>query len=247
MPSKTILAAAALLSLSLSVHATTLSVDAVDNIYGAGHSTPPNPGTGSAGELPPGVTFAAEPGQVLTFSSVTGMSTLTTAFGEFPPDGNPSYPMDMSSFGGISGIVSDASSYLVGVFLGSTEPTDPAPSILNFTSLGLGTAFPTLSPVIGQMFFIGDGLTGNGTGSEQQFEVPADATRLYLGFPDGYGYMGLPGAFQDNDGTLVATFTIVPEPGSLGWLAAGGAVFLWQRRRQQVRTRGRSVPARCEA
>ncbi len=230
---KTLLAIAALLAVSLSVHATTLSVDAVDNIYGAGLSAPPNPGGGDAGSLPPGVTFAAEPGQVLAFSSVTGTSTLTTAFGQFSPDGNQSFPMSMSSYGGISGITSNASSFLVGVFLGQTAPTDPAPSILDFTSLGLGTGFATLSPLIGQMFYIGDGLTGNGSGIAQQFAVPADATALYLGFPDATNYMGLPGQYQDNAGTLTATFTIVPEPGSMGWLAAGCVAFLVQRRRRR--------------
>ena len=230
---KTILAAAAFFAVSLSAHAFTLSVDATDNIYGAGLTTPPNPGGGSAGDLPPGVTFAAEPGQVLTFSSVTGTSTLTTAFGQFAPDGNQSFPMSMSAYGGISGILSDASSYLVGVFLGATPPTD-APATLDFRESGLGTSFATLSPLLGQQFFIGDGLTGNGTGSEQQFNVPAGATALYLGFPDGSGYMGLPGQYQDNAGTLVATFAIVPEPGSLGWLAGGCAVFFACRRRRRV-------------
>jgi hypothetical protein len=227
---KTILAVTALLAASLQTNATTLSVDGVDNIYGAGHSTPPAPGGGSAGTLPPSFTFAAGSGKVLTFSSVTGTATLTTAFGFFGPDGNTSFAMNLGSYGGISGIKSDASSFLAGVFLEPAQPLDPAPAVLNFTSAGLGTSFATLSPLIDQMFYIGDGLTGTGSGSQQQFYVPATATALYLGFPDGSGYQGLPGQYQDNGGTLTATFN-VPEP-SCAVLLAGGCVALFAKRRR---------------
>ena len=231
---KTIIAVSALLAASLPTNAVILSVDAVDNIYGAGHSTAPAPGGGSAGTLPPSFTFAAGPGQVVTFSSVTGTATLTTSFGLFPPDGNPStsFPMDLLSFGGISGIKCDTSGFMAGVFLGPAEPVNPAPAILNFGVAGIGTAFATLSPLINQMFYIGDGLTGHGSGSQQQFIVPATATALYLGFPDAPAYTGAPGAYQDNGGTLTATFNVVPEPSST-MLLVGGCVARFANRRRK--------------
>ncbi|HEY3242752.1 MAG TPA: hypothetical protein VGM03_05305 [Phycisphaerae bacterium] len=40
-------------------------------------------------------------------------------------------------------------------------------------------------PGLRQPFFIGDGLTGTGSGAVQQFLVPDGATRLFLGTIDG--------------------------------------------------------------
>ena len=53
-----------------------------------------------------------------------------------------------------------------------------------------------LSPALKQVFFIGDGLTGTGTGTTQTFVVPAGATRLFLGVSDGVGWFNNSGAFN---------------------------------------------------
>jgi hypothetical protein len=53
---------------------------------------------------------------------------------------------------------------------------------------------------LGQVFFIGDGLTNDGV--RQIFKVPANATRLFLGVADGMGFVGRPGAYEDNDGSF---------------------------------------------
>jgi hypothetical protein len=66
----------------------------------------------------------------------------------------------------------------------------------------LGEAFATLAPAIGQVFFVGDGLTGTATGTAQQFRAPAGATRLYLGFADGYRFVGAPGYYGDDSGRM---------------------------------------------
>jgi len=71
-----------------------------------------------------------------------------------------------------------------------------APAALNFSgSYGgspLGTAFANLSPLLNQTFFVGDGLTGTGTGAAQAFTVPDGATHLYLGIVDGGYFVGAP-------------------------------------------------------
>jgi hypothetical protein len=54
---------------------------------------------------------------------------------------------------------------------------------------------------LNQVFFIGDGLTGNGTGTVQQFVIPAGATRLYLGSADGAG------ANYNNSGSFSVSVT----------------------------------------
>ena len=77
----------------------------------------------------------------------------------------------------------------MGVFETATGPAGgPPPATLDFTVIG--TSFASLSPALNQVFYIGDGLTGDGSGSVQQFIVPLGATRLYLGCADAGGYNG---------------------------------------------------------
>ena len=218
----------------LQVSAATISfpVSGSANIFGAGQSTPPAPGGGGGG-LPPALNgFSARPDRLITFSMVSGTVSLTPGVSN-GPDGNASFPTDISSFGGLSGIQSDSSGFLAGVFLGPAMPSDPALPTLDFRSSALGTSFLTLAPQLGQVFFVGDGLTGTGSGSVQQFFAPPTATRLYLGFADALDYEGLPGQYQDNLGTLNVTVQIVPEPGMWELLGLGFICWYAIRRREQ--------------
>jgi hypothetical protein len=211
-----------------SAQADSLTVDAAANIFGAGHSSPPG-----GGSLPPSVSFApAVTGTVLTFSSVTGEVIVNAGSGDNNNDadgiGNSNH-LNVSSSNGISGISNDNAGFLVGVFLGPTEPSDPAPTGLSFGSGG--TSFTSISPVLNQTFFVGDGLTGDKSGTTQQFNVPLGATRFYLGLADAPGYSGAPGAYQDNVGTFNATFEIsspaaTPEASNIISLLAISAVGL---------------------
>ncbi len=211
--------------------ADTLIVAGNSNIFGAGHASAPGGGT-----LPPFVTFGS--GQtILTFSSVTGTVTINVGSGSNAnnPDGIGAAPTDSNttSVGGISGIAAPHAGYLVGIFETSTEPFDPAPSILDFTMIG--TNFTSLSPALNQTFFIGDGLTGNGTGMFQQFMIPVGATRLFLGIADAANYHGAPGSYGDNTGSFSATFDIVPEPSTWALGLSGILLLTLQsRRRRQV-------------
>ena len=110
-----------------------------------------------------------------------------------PPDGGDFIPMadgrpraGTPSANGISGVNAPINS-LVGVFLTDSPPNSsgPPPALDFHPATGLGLAFARVSPFLKQVFFIGDGLTGNGTGAVQQFIVPAGATRLFLGAVDG--------------------------------------------------------------
>ena len=197
--------------------AAVLAIDGQANIFGAGHASPPAPGGESPGQSPPGYTFTAAPGQVLNFSSVTGIVTCCEsnlgAYGT-GPDGGPhaSGDTDITSFGGVSGILhSSRTMFLVGVFLDANEPVDPAPARLDFSGGAIGDDFTVLSPEIGQTFFVGDGLSGTGSGLTQQFIVPPSATRLYLGFADAADFgapSSAPGYYGDNAGQLSAIFSI---------------------------------------
>ena len=87
----------------------------------------------------------------------------------------------MSSLGNLA-VPQDA---LIGVFLDGSTPSGQPPAALDAT--GSNGSFAALSPLLRQIFFIGDGLTGTGSGAVQRFTVPAGATRLFLGSSDGYG------------------------------------------------------------
>ena len=93
--------------------------------------------------------------------------------------------------------------FLVGVFLDGSEPTDPAPPSLNFTDRH---SFRDLYPGLGQVFFIGNGLTSAGV--RQTFHAPANASRLFLGFADAESFSTLPGAYADNTGSVIATVRV---------------------------------------
>lgn len=161
------------------------------------------------------VVFAA--GDHLAFS-VTGASNYSGGpIGASNPDGNEG-PANMSNYGdGISAPTGVRWNALMGVFLGPDSPTGAAtPAVLDF---GHDLSFASLSPAIGQMFFIGDGLTsdsnlGDFSGQAQHFIVPAGATRLFLGSSDGLGW-------YNNSGSFSVSVSVVPEPATWAlWLSA---------------------------
>ena len=139
---------------------------------------------------------------------------------------------NLTSLGGISGYIGPQGP-LAGVFLDDSIPTSGAPATLDFSPGGIGIDFLTLAPMLGQIFYIGDGVTSGGDFHE--FTAPVGATRLFLGIPDGFGFVGGPGAYDDNDGSYRVRLGInqipsndIPEPatamtvlGCLGLLAIG--------------------------
>ena len=216
------------------------TVRATDNIFGAGHTGANQ--TPGGGTVATGYALTPGTGRILTFSSVTGTISPNGGANTNGPDGGTVSSTNVSSIDGISGIAHlDRAAYLVGVFVGTTEPANPAPAILTFSDTGrngsTATNFNSLSMLLNQTFYIGDGLTGIGTGSTQQFFVPDTATELFLGIADAPGYTGSPGSYSDNSGTYTASFSVaapVPEPGSLclGFAAAAGLLAARQRRRR---------------
>jgi uncharacterized repeat protein (TIGR01451 family) len=182
-----------------------LTVAGTAAIHAAGLASVPDSFGGAT--APPSCTFAAGSGKVLAFSSVTG-GVSTSGPTLFGPDGTLTAALTVLPFGGISGITSsDASSFLVGVFLDSNAPNlGNTPPTLVFT--GAARSYTNLSPALQQVFFVGDGLTGSGAGSTQTINVPTTATRLFLGYADACGYSGPPGCYFDNLGSVAATFSV---------------------------------------
>jgi hypothetical protein len=143
-------------------------------------------------------------GDTLTFAATGGAS-----YGPGPlapsADGWPGDVFNMTAdYGtGISGPMGVQVSGLVGVFIGSSVPSGPAPAQLDD-----GMSFTSLAPGLDQIFWIGDGLTGTGTGSVQSFLAPSGATRLYLGVVDGFGWYNNPGVIS----VTINGAASVPEP-----------------------------------
>lgn len=142
----------------------------------------------------------------------------------FGPGGNGVAGSDLDPLGGISGYLGPEGP-LTGVFLDDSVPdSGPPPMTLDFTPGGLGTDFLMLTPTLGQVFYIGDGVTSGG--DFQDFVAPLGATRLFLGIPDGFGFDGHPGAYDDNDGSYRVRIGInetpsIPTPPTVFLLTAG--------------------------
>ena len=196
-----------------------VDVPATANIFSAGLSAPVQPGGGGAGILPIMITLGS--GQNAFQFSATGQISQYYNYYIFGADGWNGAAPNINSYGGISGFHADTLLALTGVFLSDSTPQSPAPDALNFTSSGLGADFLYLSPELGQLFFIGDGLTSGN--AAQTFFVPDGATRLFLGYADAFNGLGDPGYYDDNVGSLNVGVTEVPVPEPSSAMLAGAA------------------------
>jgi hypothetical protein len=178
-----------------------LKVDARTNLFAAGRAAVPDfPGGG--GVMPPGISFAAQPGQIITILSASGRVScipiepnLGSEGGHCCGDGST----DIGSYQGISGMKhARRQMFLAGVFLSDSAPVDPAPPVLDCTTW-IGA--PEVAPGLAQTFYIGDGVAQGGMA--QRILVPRNATRLFLGIVDGYDiHASQPGYYNDNRGEL---------------------------------------------
>jgi hypothetical protein len=205
--------AAVLAVLANAASAKTETINAMDNIYGAGQASAPG-----GGNVPTAIVRIPKGGQCvivkrvvgsLSCASKNGCITLNSNGNLNDPDGVGAYPATSfnAGAGSIAGITAPGAGYLVGLFTPKGGPAGNPPTALDFTT-GKGIAFRTLSPLVDQTFFIGDGRTGDDKGKVQHFVVPTGAVALTLGISDACNYSGGPGCYNDNQGNFVAAVSV---------------------------------------
>lgn len=148
--------------------------------------------------------FANKTGRFITFPEVKGMvDPGYPLVGLCSPDGfEVNQPIYHPAIGNISGIIHyNRSLFMVGVFLAKSNMQNYTSAPLDFSG---GGRFSEISPKLNQPFFIGDGVSD--TGEIQKFNIPENATRLFLGFVDmdSTGIM----MFGDNIGKVTVSVLI---------------------------------------
>lgn len=177
------------------------------------------------------ITFNPGAGNVFTFSA-SGLINCCSGTPNEPADGG-SGSSNITGANGLSSISGNSINPLVGVFTTDTDPFgSTAPAALNYDA----TAPTSLAPALDQVFYIGDGKSGDNdaSGTPLTFTAPANATRLYLGIIDAYSFGGVTGYYHDNTGSFSVDATLtpaVPEPQTWSLMALGGLVTAWALRR----------------
>jgi len=159
-------------------------------------------------ESPTQIPTTLNPGQVINFQFQGSVSNWS-GDNSYGCNGDPDFvgcnwwaQANGNSEHGIANVTAPIAS-VIGIFLGSSEPDlSAAPAALDF-STAAEQQYSTISPLLKQPFFIGNGLCADGV-TLKGIIVPAGATRLYVGCMDFQEW-------SDNSGTMTTTVTSTPQ------------------------------------
>jgi len=150
------------------------------------------------------VSFTVTPGSTITLTNASGASYIdydnTWSDNADGTSGTSQlWCQDDAKSNGVSehGIadVTAPTGSIIGVFLGSGLPDSISspPTPLSF-STQTAMDYISMSPLLQQPFYFGNGQTSGGT--QQQIVVPANATRLFMGILDGWEWNNNAGGFN---------------------------------------------------
>jgi hypothetical protein len=216
-----LISAALLMFIAVQAQGTPINVPGTSDPWLAGMPDGSTASFNSGSGEPADVAPAQSPVLVSGIPIVPGTMLVWTATGLVGHPGDPAGPDGATLLGsimhftgaenGISDITVPIDS-LLGVFLGPSQPDlSPAPGALGF-STEADRDYLSLSPLLQQVFFMGDGVTSGG--DQQTIIVPTGATRLYLGTMDGFSW-------NNNNGSFDVTMAAVPEPATMLLLGSG--------------------------
>jgi len=209
-----------------------VNVDGRASIYGVeGHQ-----GSVDGKTVLPAVelTFSAGPLNIFNFMATGTTNCCNSPTPYTPPDGN-TYNTNISALNGLSASIGNSQLGLLGVFTDGSDPYGMTPPAALYWDRNNPTS---LAPQLRQVFYIGDGRNGynNSGGDLLNFTAPSTATKLFLGFADGWWFQGNPSYYFDNTGSLDVDVLLqsqpVPEPSTLLLLGsglAGAFVRKWRR------------------
>jgi hypothetical protein len=204
-------------------------VDAQSNIFGYG-LTAPAPGGGGGGVVAISLALNAGTGRTATFFA-RGTSGWAGSPVNGPDGGSFSGSTNIPSVGPISGFNAPLSGHLLGLFIEAGDISAlSAPGAASYPDLA-SFGQTNYSPLLRQVFFIGDGLTGTNSGTTQTFDVPDGAGFLVFGIADAFGFNAAAGYYADNVGGFDVDYAVVPAPGVVS--IAGLSLAIAGRRRRR--------------
>jgi hypothetical protein len=156
----------------------------------------------------PRCNFVAGSNNVFQISADGGLHCCGDGSPEFrgTADGGNFFLLDTDIIGinGLSDAVGNLGLGLLAVFTSDSDPMGNDPPQALVWNIYAPTS---LSPLLNQVFYVGDGREGldDSQGGLLSFTAPPSATRLYLGFADGDFFEGFPSFYADNVGSMLAT------------------------------------------